>query len=319
VQVAVSDGYAYVADYHDLQVVDVTDPHNPQVVASMKTAGFAWGVFVSDGVLYVGEEYWDGCEAVDITDPLQPRVLGAIKLQGPCYSVAASGTLVYVSICDYGLQVVDFTYPQTPRILGSSCMPSSSRTYGVTVSGNFAWLTGDYPYPDPHGFVEVVDVTHPESPPVSGNLDFPGCPGDVAVSETYAYVALRCSSGLQIVDVSDPRRPALKGSVVTGGSPAGVAVSGVLGCLAAGDRGLIVVDVSSPSDPRSLVRAMPICPRRDVAGSYAYLACAEVGVDSGCGSSTSGSGCSRAGRQREHVRGRLRRRGLGRICLSGNL
>ncbi len=55
--VAVSGGYAYVADNDDgLVVVDVNDPTNPVRAGGYDTSGYAHGVAVAGGYAYVANE-----------------------------------------------------------------------------------------------------------------------------------------------------------------------------------------------------------------------------------------------------------------------
>jgi len=63
--VAVAGNYAYVAagEFGGLQVIDVTDPANPQLVGSVATPAVAWDVAVAGSYAYVA----DGCALPDRT------------------------------------------------------------------------------------------------------------------------------------------------------------------------------------------------------------------------------------------------------------
>ncbi len=55
---AVSGNYAYVADgLAGLQVIDVSNPANPQRVGGYDTSGYAHGVAVSGNYAYVADDY----------------------------------------------------------------------------------------------------------------------------------------------------------------------------------------------------------------------------------------------------------------------
>lgn len=72
--VAVSEGYAYVADeYASLRVIDVSTPSSPVEVGFYDTPGYAYGVAVSGGYAYVadyyaGMEVFRGCGIVIFDD-----------------------------------------------------------------------------------------------------------------------------------------------------------------------------------------------------------------------------------------------------------
>jgi hypothetical protein len=54
--VAVSGNFAYVANgYAGLNVIDVSDPANPQWVGGYFTTGFAYSVVVSGDLAYVAD------------------------------------------------------------------------------------------------------------------------------------------------------------------------------------------------------------------------------------------------------------------------
>ena len=56
--VAVSGNYAYVADGAGLEVIDVSNPANPQRVGGYDTSGYAYGVAVSGNYAYVADWSW---------------------------------------------------------------------------------------------------------------------------------------------------------------------------------------------------------------------------------------------------------------------
>jgi len=133
--VAVSGTHAYVAagDY-GLQVIDITNPANPQIVGSVHTPGLAGGVAVSGSYAYVADRY--SLQVIDITNPAIPQIVGSAGTPGQAGGVTVSGTHAYVTANDYGLQVIDITNPASPQIVGSVDTPGHAS--GVAVSGTHA-------------------------------------------------------------------------------------------------------------------------------------------------------------------------------------
>jgi hypothetical protein len=104
--VAVAGAYAYVADdEHGLQVIDITNPQNPQIVGSADTPGHARAVAVVGTHAYVADDE-HGLQVIDITAPQSPQLVGAVDTPGQAQDVAVSGTYAYVA---------DGYDPSTPR------------------------------------------------------------------------------------------------------------------------------------------------------------------------------------------------------------
>jgi hypothetical protein len=164
--VAVADGFAYVAGYSGswpdydgwLQVIDVRDPASPVIVGAVDTPGYAAGVAVAGGFAYVADRY-DGLQVIDVRDPASPQIVGAVYTPGRAKSVA--------------------------------------------VNDGFAYVAGNSGWPDYDGWVQVIDVRDPASPQIVGAIDTPGWANDVAVAEGFAYVA-DYRDGLQVIDVNPP-------------------------------------------------------------------------------------------------------------------
>ena len=112
--VAVSGGYAYVAaDFSGLQVIDITDPQNPQIVGSVDTPCVAHEVALAGAFAYVADEV-SGLQVVDITNPQNPTIVGSVWTGGAAADVAVSDAFVYVA--DYSDKVV---------VLSKQCEPVS--------------------------------------------------------------------------------------------------------------------------------------------------------------------------------------------------
>jgi hypothetical protein len=209
--VAVWGTHAYVADdVSGLQVINITNPASPEIVASVDTPGVAVDVAVF-GTLACVADYDSGLHVIDITEPESPQIVGSVDT-GRTRSVAVSSTHAYV-VSD-GLLVVDITNPANPQIVGSVDTPGG----GVAVSGNHAYVASS-------SGLHIVDITNPANPQILGSVDTPDRALNVAVAGTHAYVA-DFRSGLQIVDITNPANPQIVGSMNTPGYASDVAVAG---------------------------------------------------------------------------------------------
>ena len=126
----------------------------------------------------------------------------------------------------------------------------TDKTDKVTVSGNYAYVTTNNSNgidPEDEG-LQIIDISTPSSPTLTGTYNTPGTARGVTVSGNYAYVA-DGYEGLQIVDISTPSSPTLTGTYNTSGSAYGVTVNGNYAYVADGDEGLQIIDISTPSSP----------------------------------------------------------------------
>ncbi len=106
--VAVSGSRVYVAAglRGGFQVIDITDPQNPQAVGSVNMPGCAFDVALSRAHAYVACGDGFAVQVIDITNPRSPQIVGSVNTPGGAYAVAASDTHAYVTDEDSGLQVV---------------------------------------------------------------------------------------------------------------------------------------------------------------------------------------------------------------------
>jgi len=140
--VAVSGGYAYVADYTSgLTVVDISDPANPRSGQSLDVGGTAAGVTVSGTCAYVAT--WEvGLVSVDISDPENPSILDAgcgttTDLANDACVAGGYAFFVYDMDPAFGLAIADAT---DPAVLGSPVyltLPGGEHNK-ITVVGRYA-------------------------------------------------------------------------------------------------------------------------------------------------------------------------------------
>ena len=252
--VAVSGGYAYVADWDTgFRVIDVSTPSAPVEVGFLDGPGLQ-KIAVSDGYAFAA----GGALilfVIDVSTPSAPVVVGWVELRGPkgrrngssSTGIAVSGSHVYTTQWWAGalggtrwLAVIDVTDPSAPVKVGSL----------DDVDGDIA-LDGGYAYIAEGNGLRVIDVSTPTAPAEVGFLE--GAGGAVAVAGSSAYVTYGSgghigSGGLVVIDVSNVSAPVELGRVETPARAGDLAISNGLAYVAATD-GLRVFDVSWPSAP----------------------------------------------------------------------
>jgi len=280
--VFVSGNYAYVAtDDEGLQVVDISDPENPEIVGSLEiqNSGRAWLVHVSDGYAYVVSDLGGtfSLEAIDISDPENPASSGYFGTQGSPQDLHVSGNYAYVvwetstfTGPQGGLKIIDISDPENPA-------KADYTSTGTGAQGVFA--TGNYAYVADGGWdgLLIFNVSNPENPYRISTLDVEDAT-KVYVSGTYAYVAR--PGDLQVIDVSDPQNPQSIGSVERSTGAQGIYVTGSYAYIAAYENGIDIVKITDPQNPTLLTTVATPGKAGDifVAGSHAYVADSEGGL-----------------------------------------
>ena len=132
--------YAYVAaGKNGVQIFNVSNPQKPALLSKTTVAGYANGLFVGDGKVYVAELLAEGessggfLEILDTSNPSSPSVLGKIDLEGEPFDVIVAENRAYVACQSKGIAVVDVSNPSAPVLL------SSFDTHGVSYQAALLW------------------------------------------------------------------------------------------------------------------------------------------------------------------------------------
>ncbi len=268
---AVSGHYAYVGVYFGelragLRVVDISQPTHPREVAFGAVARGdvltkVWDVGVRGDYAYVCDSGF-GFRVLDVSNPTEALVMGSVGFRGPFRLALAGDRYVLVTDVFYGgLHVIDAFDAASPAIVASY----PSIVNDVVVSGNYAYLaSGSY------GF-RILDISDPIHPTLIGRLEEPyflvQYTSDVAVDGDFVYLlgeTQQTPSGritFRVLDVSDRRKPEEIGLVYLadpvfhdrqGYQVGGVAAQAGRAYVATRKRGLRVVNVATPADPREV-------------------------------------------------------------------
>ena len=143
-----------------------------------------------------------------------------------------------------------------PRIYPNAAFNENNLLTGannITLAGNFAYITTDK-----NGLV-VVDLNEPLRPRIVGHIGAPDMVNPRAVAIQFRYGFVADDEGLKVIDVTDPLRVRMaerldeSGRSVRAFTPlAGardVYVARTYAYVAAGERGLALVDVTAPDNP----------------------------------------------------------------------
>jgi hypothetical protein len=244
--VFVKDTLAYVVgsggfqDSSDFFVINVEEPTAPLVVAGYDTS---WGskIQVVDTLAYVAGAGWTSdLEVFNVRDPFAVRKVGRCTGLGGTMDLVIRDTLAYFAALDSGLCIVNIKDPKAPQKV--KCYHLSGlyvEPWRITVLNNYAYLC------------EYWD----------------------AYQLAYDY-PLSNLSHLWVVDISDPFNPFERGVFSSPGSGGDVFARDSLVFWADGGRGLRVMDVRVPSQPREVTHypTGDACWELVKQGNYLYVA-----------------------------------------------
>ena len=242
-QVDLQGTIAVVADgAAGLRVVDLSDPARPALLATLDT-GMAAAVSLENGFAYVADGK-NGVTVVNVEDPSRPSAFVTQTAAGAS-GVVVKGRLALIT-GRTGLDVVRM------QIIGRSFTVAScdatGKAFDVSVSGDWAYVASHA-----EG-MRLVDVKEPgavKDGSLAGGIGTRFAQS-VSVKDNLAFVA-DGASGVRIIDVSPAwtagGKPVDVGAYRPGGTVSRAVPGGTLLYLAAGDRGVQILDVSTPSAP----------------------------------------------------------------------
>lgn len=91
-------------------IVNVNDPANPVIVATLDTPGNANDVRVVGNTAYVADGS-SGLQIIDVTTPASPSILGSVNTTGEANDVVVQNMRAYVADGEAGLRIIDVSNP----------------------------------------------------------------------------------------------------------------------------------------------------------------------------------------------------------------
>ncbi|MBP1661457.1 MAG: repeat-containing protein [Candidatus Aminicenantes bacterium] len=240
--VEVRGGLAYCAFLDGLQILDLSDPRDPEALSTLHLGGGFAVALAGDIALVAAAD--KGLALIDVRDPKAPVLKSMLDTPGEAREVEVKGPTAFVADGAGGLLAVDIADPAAPKIAGSWDSPGEAT--GLMIRGETAFLA------DGSAGLQIVDIARPSRPLPVGSLDTDGTAETVALSGNTAYVA-DGSGGIKVVDVASPAEPKLVLSLVAAGYARSVAAEGKLLCVGSlYDGGYQVFDISDPRSPAVL-------------------------------------------------------------------
>ncbi|WP_028316246.1 LVIVD repeat-containing protein [Desulfatibacillum aliphaticivorans] len=245
--IAQSGDYAYFAEGQALRTADLTGDA-PEIVASLSLSGEPAAVLASGNYVYVAGV--NQFVVVDVSDPLSPEEAGSCQVLSEGLGrggVSMDGDRIYLAFdtsgADFTLQVVDISTPGAPSVITSTTLIPADR---ILVSNNLLYAACE----DTN--FRIYNVSDLDNIRELGAYS-PVCPGyTMAKKGSFIYISCGYESqnGVQIIDVSDTSAPYKETEYTyTDMRAYGVDFYGEMTYIAGNDAGLVVVNLTDPTDP----------------------------------------------------------------------
>jgi len=193
-KLSISGDYAYLAiPYFGMQIVDISNPRVPTVIASFEEVT-ARGIEIVGKYAYLSGKV--GLKILDISIPTAPTLIGTFDSYA-AYEVSIHEMNAFLADSKEGFKVIDISNPSLPVQIAS--LEIGGYTNSVNISGNYAYIT------DSKG-LKIIDISQPKEPFIIASIDSNDTKGylySVRVFGNYAYLS-NGTSGLKIIDISTP-------------------------------------------------------------------------------------------------------------------
>lgn len=187
----------------------------------------------------------------DVVDPANPVLLGTTEpLEGLVQDLFIEGDYAYVILSD-ALLVLDVSNPANPNIVGS--FPAQGGFREVDKQGDLLFIAEARRWENSMymgGGVRVVDVSNPAGITEVGYYTTDQSMAGIALYQNYAYVLTRTGGvELRILDISDPTNLVEVGDWNSFFGEGGYTIEGDYLYFSAGFDGVIILDLSDPTNP----------------------------------------------------------------------
>ncbi|MDB9425512.1 Calx-beta domain-containing protein, partial [Microcystis aeruginosa CS-564/01] len=249
--VRVIGNYAYLADWSlstaDFKIINISTPTAPALVSQSNATDIISDVDFFNGYVYAADGT-SGLRVIDVSNPSSPSLKSTYNSPGDAQDVKIVGNYAYVADGKSGLQIVNISNPNSPVLQGNAPAPDDvtgvkGTVSGVDIVGNYAYIIS-YLRQSGRGELQIFNISNPASPVRLGNSTFPISTNDLLYS---------------------------------------VQVSGNYAYVAAGSRGLKIIDISNPISPtlKGEYFGSRSASAEDVqvVGNYAYVAYGVAGLD----------------------------------------
>jgi len=248
-----------------LLTIDIENPEKPKLLNRILLTGFPQKLVISREKLYLV----NGSKLLifDITEKTKPSLITSFPINSnPLYGpqgIDVKGNFAFLACRKGGITVVDISNLEQPKII--DILKTSGLAVDVTIKGNYLYVANDT-----RGML-IVDIKNPQKLRTIGQFKSKnGTTSCIVLEGKYAFLTEGFHM-LKIIDISKASKPVIvssyknRGTLCFFGSYSyDIACKTFLDgktkkklvCLADGESGVQIIDVTCIQKPKSLVALM---------------------------------------------------------------
>jgi len=233
----------YAASGYGVEILDISDPNDPQLLSRISTAGNAIKLAIYEGFIYVSDNL-RGIHAFDVRDLNNIRRTWTIhEVDGDivhCLDLKIHENRLYACVWSEGVMVFDLSQPARPQHLGtyhSAPYPNGIEFHnGIAFIIDTAW----------DAYI-VADLRNPENMFTynGAGRQVPGNLTDIFIHNDLLLIS-HSEVGVTIFDIEDPLEPDRLQSIIIEGTALQIIAEGNYAYASCGSGGLQTIDISNP-------------------------------------------------------------------------
>jgi hypothetical protein len=250
--------------FDGLKIFDLTDRHNPALIAQLKQASNAVAVEKHGPLLYLVDSY-NGIHLYDIaSNPDHPPYLGKVLFYHPVVDFTALGQDGYCAYSDSGTLRLDLTDPLNPTVIAK--YPTESFVSSVKKQGEYVFSRDVY---------GTFQIFHPDSSSVVANIENPGFFGMPVLVENRDgkfLAAVDSFKAARIYEVENGWGLKPLAEISSAGSIEDVVLHGGFAYVASGAGPLLIVKPDADGNLNMIERHPARADDLEIAGDYLFIA-----------------------------------------------
>ena len=255
----------YLSDDNEgVQILDFGRIDVPAIAGKVEIFGFDFQVV--DGYAYVAS---GNLQIVDVRNRFKPEIISTVRTPGLVSGVQFRDGFVYLTDWQAGFYIVDVRNRNSPQIVVHQ--PTAGNATTVALFRTYAYIA------DGAAGLQVVDVSQPSQPRWLNHYDASGATSGMDIvtksdGKRIAYIAAG-RGGLKIVEIAEAFNATVTHHIPVDGFAAQVRVRDGYAFIAAGESGVIVIDLRDAEHPKNGAQIHTPEPAwgLEIGGGYAYV------------------------------------------------